>query len=470
MCDDETDLDLSFAIDSDSVSLSPIGEYQVLDLEGPVVIVGDADASYRVVPTGDESDESEALRELSVDEIRAALNELSDEDDFQAIVDNCPTNTPLVYDDLDYLTRHLPTASLQKCQELSENTPFKKELLLQVAYVERQNSLVGHSDNVLEYYLEQRDEIVEKLRSSDEIDSEIERSFFSYLLLASALIEELTTETVLNELFREEARLDSITEHVRSMGHAKRLQKLCDIQILTGGDHGSLVDVKDRRNNLVHDAQKRAGLDELESRREVAQILEKTDRCASVLLTISGKNIESVIAKRGCEPYIEHAQSEAVSDTITTWEQEHQEGLSRLRDCERATLEAIRWDVKESNPGNFDIESGFEFDGFADEELNEILIDFVSDASEAFLDRIDADANESNLDRFDFALMILLCGEHSYEDIARWLDTDEKYVQRKENVIAWRASKFEKDLVEEIPRPENPTWPSEVEEDEWDMC
>ncbi|WP_254824883.1 hypothetical protein [Haloglomus halophilum] len=464
---DDTDLDLSFAIDAETVSLSPIGEYQVLDLEGPVVIVGDA--SYRVVPVGEKSDLSEDVRELGVDEIRAALSELADNDDFQSIVDNCPTNTPLVYDDIDYLTRHLPTNSLQKCQKLSESTPFDKELLLQVAYVERQNSLVGHSDNVLEYYLEQRAEIAEKLRSTDEIDSDVERSFFSYLLLASALIEELTTETVLNELFREESRLDSITEHVRSMGHAKRLEKLCDIQILTGGDHGSLVEVKERRNNLVHDAQKRAGLDELESRREVAQILEKTDRCASVLLTISGKNIESVIAKRGCDPYIEHAQSEAVADTITTWEQEYPERLSRLHDCERAALEEIRWDTEESDPGN-NITEGFTFDGFDNEELYEILMEFVGDASKAFLDRIDADANESNLNRFDFALMVLLCAGHSYEDIARWLETDEKYVQRKENVIAWRASKFEKDLVEEIPRPEGPTWPSDAETDDQDSC
>ena len=464
---DDTDLDVLFAIDAETVSLSPIGEYQVLDLEGPVVSVGDA--SYRVVPVGEESDPSEDVRELSVDEIRAALSELADNDDFQSIVDNCPTNTPLVYDDIDYLTRHLPASSLQKCQNLSESTPFDKELLLQVAYVERQNSLIGHSDNVLEYYLEQRAEIAEKLRSADEIDSEVERSFFSYLLLASALIEELTTETVLNELFREEARLDSITEHVRSMGHAKRLEKLCDIQILTGGDHGSLVEVKERRNNLVHDAQKRAGLDELESRREVAQILEKTDRCASVLLTISGKNIESVIAKRGCDPYIEHAQSEAVADTLTTWEQENSERLSRLHDCERAALEEIRWDTEESDPRN-NITKGFTFDGFDDEEVYEILMEFVGDASKAFLERIDADANESNLDRFDFALMLLLCAGHSYEDIARWLDTDEKYVQRKENVIAWRASKFEKDLVEEIPRPEDPTWPSETESDGQNGC
>ena len=460
---DDTDLDLSFAIDSETVSLSPIGEYQVLDLEGPVVIVGDA--SYRVVPVGEKSDLSENVRELSVDEIRAALDELADNDDFQSIVDNCPTNTPLVYDDINYLTHHLPTNSLQKCQELSESTPFDKELLLQVAYVERQNSLVGHSDNVLEYYLEQRAEIAEKLRSTDKIDSEVERSFFSYLLLASALIEELTTEMVLNELFREEARLDSITEHVRSMGHAKRLEKLCDIQILTEGDHGSLVEVKERRNNLVHDAQKRAGLDELESRREVAQILEKTDRCASVLLTISGKDIESVIAKRGCEPYIEHAQSEAVVDTITTWEQEYPERLSRLHDCERAALEEVRWDTEEGDPGN-NITEGFTFDDFDDEELYEILLKFVDDASRAFLDRIVADANKSNLDRFDFAVMVLLCAGHGYEDIARWLDTDEKYVRRKENVIAWRASKFEKDLVEEIPRPEGSIWPSETESDD----
>lgn len=452
---DETDFELSFTIDSASVSLSPFGEYQVPDLEGPVVVVGDA--SYRVVPVGDESDQ---LREQSVEDIREALNELSDNDDFQSIVADCPTNTPLVYGDIDYLTRHLPTESVEKCQRLSENTPFDKEALLQVAYVERQNSLIGHSDNVLDYYLEQRDEVAEKLRSTDEIDSEVERSFFSYLLLASALIEELTTETVLNELYREEARIDSITEQVRSMGHAKRLEKLCDIQILTGGDHGELVEVKDRRNNLVHDAQKRAGLGELDSSREVARILEKTDRCASVLLTVSGKNIETTIAKRGCASYVDQAQSEAVADTITAWEQEQQEHLSKLRDCERATLEELRWDVEESCPGNFDLDRGFEFDGFDDETLNEVLMDFVGDAAEAFLDRIDADANESNLDRFDFALMVLLCAGHEYEDIARWLHTDEKYVQRKENVIAWRASTFEKERVGNIPRPDDPVWPA----------
>lgn len=446
---DDTELDISFAIDSSSISLSPIGEYAVLDLEGPVVLVGEA--AYQ----------SPGLQEMEVAEIRAALDQLSDNDDFQSIIENCPTNTPLVYDDIDYLTRHLPTESLRKCRELSESTPFDEELLLLVAYVERQNSLIGHSDNVLEYYLEQRDEIADALRESEEIDSDIERSFFSYLLLASALIEELTTETVLNELFREESRLHSIAEHVRSMGHAKRLEKLRDIQILSGGDHGALVKIKDRRNNLVHDAQKRAGLDGVESRHEVARILEKTDRCAATLLTISGKNIETVIAQRGCEPYIEHAQSEAIADTIATWEREQQESLSALQNCERATIEEIRWNVTESTSTQYKITDGFNFSGFDDQELYDTLMEFTSDASDAFFDRIDADANESNLDRFDFALLVLLCAGHSYADIARWLATDPKYVQRKENVIAWRASQFEKDLVEEIPRPDGPVWPTE---------
>ncbi|MDZ7731414.1 MAG: hypothetical protein U5K37_11670 [Natrialbaceae archaeon] len=43
------------------------------------------------------------------------------------------------------------------------------------------------------------------------------------------------------------------------------------------------------------------------------------------------------------------------------------------------------------------ITEGFIFDGFDNEELYEILMEFVGDASKAFLDRIDADANESNL-------------------------------------------------------------------------
>jgi len=85
----------------------------------------------------------------------------------------------------------------------------------------------------------------------------------------------------------------------------------------------------------------------------------------------------------------------------------------------------------------------------------------MSDASDALFDRIDADANESTLDRFDFALLVLLCADHSYVDIARWVATDEKYVQRTENVLAWRASQLEKDLVEEMPRPDEPVWPAD---------
>lgn len=443
---DGSDLDLSFTIEAESASLRPIGEFRVFDIEGPVVFVGDA--AYR----------SEDLRELEVSDVRAALEALSADEDFQTIVDNCPTNTPLVYDDIDYLTRHLPTHALDKCDKLSRREPFSKELILLVAYVERQNSLIGHSDNVLEYYLDQREEIVTKLNSNSEVDGEIERSFFSYLLLASALIEELATETVLNEFFREEARLNTTSELVRSMGHAKRLEKLCDIQILSDGDHSELVDVKERRNNLVHDAQKRAGLNELESRREVGQVLEKTDRCAAVLLSVSGKDIESIIARRGTVIYVNHAQRDAIEDTITTWDRERERELRILRRCRRATIGDLRWDVESSTTRQYDVTEGFDFDGFEDEGVYQVLMEFLRDASDAFLDRIDADANESNLDRFDFALLTLLCAGHSYEDIARWLNTDPKYVQRKENVIAWRASEFEKTRVGTIPRPDKPVW------------
>ena len=446
MCSD-ADIEISFAIDANTVSLRPIGDYEVEDIEGPTVFVGGA--SYR----------SPSLSELNVSEVRDALQQLTNNSDFQSIIDNCPTNTPLVYDDIDYLTRHLPTSALEKCQTLSEETPFENELLLLVAYVERQNALIGHSDNVLEYYLEQRDEVKEQLQAGSDLDGQLERSFFSYLLLASALIEELTTETVLNELFREEVRLNSISQFVQSVGHAKRLEILSDIQILESGRYGELVEVKDRRNSLVHNAQQRAGLGDLGSRREIARILEKTDRCADILLTVSGKNIESIIAKRGCDEYVDHAQGEAVADTRATWEQENPEKLATLEDCDRATIENFRWNVEESTAESFDITEGFEFSGFNDEELYAILMAFMQDASAAFIDRIDADANESNLDRFDFAVLLLLCAGHEYTEIARWVKTDEKYIQRKENVIAWRASAFEKELVDEIPEPDNPVWP-----------
>jgi hypothetical protein len=443
-------LSISFAIDSDSISLSPIRDYEVKDIEGPAVFIGKA--SYR----------SSDLSEMDVDEVRDALKQLSNNNHFKNLVRDCPTNTPLVYDDIDYLTRHLPSSALEKCQCLIKGTPFDKELLLLIAYIERQNSLIGHSDNVLEYYLDQRDEVAEDLQTSDEITVELERSFFSYLLLASALIEELTTETVLNELFREETRLHNISEHVKNMGHKARLDILNDIRILTSGAKSELEDVQKRRNNLVHDAQKRAGLNELDSGRDAARILEKTDRCVDNLLTISGKNIESIIARRGCDEYVDHAQAEAIADTLARWERKREDELAALKECDRATIEELHWDVEQSTVEIFDITSGFEFKGFNNKELYDILQEFIRDASGAFIDRIDADANRSNLDRFDFALMLLLCADHDYDEIARWLRTDEKYVQRKENVIAWRASEFENELVDRIPKPDKPIWPDNI--------
>jgi len=130
-----------------------------------------------------------------------------------------------------------------------------------------------------------------------------------------------------------------------------------------------------------------------------------------VLLTISMNNIEKIIAKRASDPFIAHAQSEAVANTITTWEREYPEHLSRLHDCERAVLEKIHWNTQKNDPVK-NITEGFTFDGFDHNELSEKLMEFSGDTSKAFLDRIEADANESNRYRFDFAVTILLCAGH----------------------------------------------------------
>lgn len=60
---DGTDLDISFTTDSESIPLSPIGEYEVADIEGPVVFVGGA--AYR----------SSGLQEMAVEEIQGALDQ-----------------------------------------------------------------------------------------------------------------------------------------------------------------------------------------------------------------------------------------------------------------------------------------------------------------------------------------------------------------------------------------------------------
>ncbi|TYT61737.1 hypothetical protein [Natrialba swarupiae] len=99
---EDSNLDFSFIIQAESVSLRPIGEFRVLDIEGPVVLVDDA--AYRF----------EDLRELDVSDVRAALEALSDDNDFQTSVDNSLTNTPLVYDDIDYLTNDFQPIGLHQ--------------------------------------------------------------------------------------------------------------------------------------------------------------------------------------------------------------------------------------------------------------------------------------------------------------------------------------------------------------------
>lgn len=443
-----SDAAIDLTVDADRLSIEPPTGYEVVDIEGPVVRV--ENATYR----------SSHLGQRDSSEVREALEALAERDEFQAIVDDCPTNTPVAYRDIDYLTRHLPEEALRKCAVLHEELSLAEDLVVLLAYVERQNDLIGHSDEVLDYYLQQRDDLTAELEQTGSVDGAIERSLFSYLLLASALAEELTLEITLHELFREEVRLAATADAVSGLGHATRLKLLCDTRILADDDHGDLVEIKRLRNDLVHDPRRRA--DGITSRDRVVRIVNGVDRCVDTLLTLSGKDVESAVARKGCGVYIDDVQERAVTDTVVSWDQRRAVDLRRLEACPRATVSDLRWSVENTPTGSHDVRRGFDFEGLDDSRLYRTVQAFVDDASDAMYDRITTDANRSNLGRFDFALLTLLCADHDYETVAQWLCTTPDYVQRKENVLARRASEFERQLLGPLPRPTGEFWGDSV--------
>lgn len=449
----DSELEPDFFVDRSSISLNTAAEYNIINAAGPAVEIGDA--VY----------DSPELREMAVKDVEEAIDTLFGEDTFQDIIDNCPTNTPLAYNDIDYLTRHLPTATLQKVQNLANHTPFEEELILLLAYVNSQNSLIGHSDDTLEYYLQQRDDLSRDIVREDSLTQSLERQFFSLLLLASALLEELSIEIVQNEVFREEARLGCTEDQVKEMGHAQRLNLLSDIQMLSGGAKGHFKHIKDIRNNLAHDIRKRTALEGINSQDEIVEKIETMDRCVSIFLSLSGKSIVKPVSKNSPERYIKNLQTEAVKDTFETWKREKENKSKLLSKVSYIDVEQLLWEVGSKSGGRFDICYGVDFSQHDDEEIDDLLMEFINEAESAFFDRIDANANESNLDRFDFAVMLLLCGGCGYSRTADLLDTQEKYIQRKENVLAWRASSFEKELVKDIPGPVDAIWPEESSTD-----
>ena len=93
-------------------------------------------------------------------------------------------------------------------------------------------------------------------------------------------------------------------------------------------------------------------------------------------------------------------------------------------------------------------------------------MEFLRSCEDVLVRRIERDLERANLDRQDFTVLCLLCTEdNSYEDVADLLGSTGEYVQRKENVLAWRSSEFEKEALGELPKPDSPISPLS-EEDE----
>lgn len=84
-------------------------------------------------------------------------------------------------------------------------------------------------------------------------------------------------------------------------------------------------------------------------------------------------------------------------------------------------------------------------------------MEFLRSCESFLLYRVETDLDQANLDRQDFTVLCLLCADdNSYRDIADALGSTVAYVQRKENVLAWRSSAFEKEVLGELPTPDEP--------------
>lgn len=464
-CDDEPFLgeyNRDFALTRYHVDVGEPTEFQV-ESEIETVLRIDRDI-YRVEP----------LIDTDPDDVSESISGLLQEDEFEDIIDTLPANLPQAYDADAYLSRHLPENHRSELETIAHEHGLTPRAALLLGFVESKNQILGKSDDTLSQYIEVRDSLANTLDDEGGVTPRVQREFVAHLLLATAVVEELTAEALFREMYREEHRLGKNKRRFNNLPQGRRLTMLKENGIISESLYSKVKNVKKLRDSLVHDARRRTAMHGQHDKEWLDGRLEEIDETVAGILDLTGKTAARIIAENGPTEYIEEKCSDALREARQHWEDEHHQ-FGLLEDSELIEPENLRWEINFGSMGNRDISAGAELHAFPSDEdsattdeirLYDALMEFLRSCEDFLVRRIERDLEQANLDRQDFVVLCLLCsGSNSYEDIAETLGTTVEYVQRKENVLAWRSSEFEKDELGELPKPENPIEPFTRQED-----
>lgn len=448
---DEYDRD--FRLTRYHVDIGEPASFQVeSEIETLLQIDGD---KYRVEPLADEDPEH----------VRTAVEGLLQEDTFDDIVDSLPENVPQAYDDDSYLSRHLSEDLRSELERIAAEHGLTPRVALLLGFVESKNRVLGKADDTLTRYIEARDSLARNLDAEGGVTPRIQRELVAHLLLATALIEELAADAIFREMYREEHRLGENRNRLKHLPQDQRLRILKQNGIISNRVHSKVQRVKELRDSLVHDARRRTAMKGQHDKEWLDAKLEEIDETVAGILDITGKTAARIIAENGPVEYINEKRGDAIRETKRHWQDEHAQ-FSLLESCKFIESNELAWEIHIGSAGHRNVSEGVDFSELPDDETeattNEIrlydtLMEFLRSCEDFLVRRIERNLEKANLDRQDFLVLCLLCAEeNSYEDVARVLGTTVEYVQRKENVLAWRSSEFEKEEFGELPKPDEP--------------
>lgn len=428
------------------------------DLETTVEVDG---RQYRIEPLVDEDPT----------QVENTVQEIQRDERFKNIVEAIPENLPQEYNEEAYLSRHLTEPQRSTVVRIADDHDTAPRLILLLGFVESVNRSLGRSDDTLTQYIRSRDSVADHLAEMDgQMTPRLEREFVAHLLLATALIEELTAEALFREIYREEHRLSENEMRVNDLTQGQRMSILESSGIISEDLKDDLNETKQLRNDLVHNPRRRTGLARRDEGEWVGERLKEIDQAVTGALNITGKAAARLIAENGPAEYLSSRCDAAIETTTQHWKQHHRESFEVISDSDVVTVEQLRWNISIGSAGYRNVTHGVRFEQLPNDdaratddqhELYETTMEFLRSCESFLLHRIEADLDQANLDRQDFTVLCLLCAEdNSYQDVADTLGSTVEYVQRKENVLAWRSSTFEKEAFGQLPTPEGMILPS----------
>lgn len=143
----------------------------------------------------------EPLTNEDPDAVRESIDGLLQDENFETIANTLPDNLPQAYEEDAYLSRHLPEKLRPTLEDVASEHGLTPRSVLLLAFVESKNQILGKADSTLVQYIETRDSLADNLDADGGVTPRIQREFVAHLLLATALIEELTAEALFREIY-----------------------------------------------------------------------------------------------------------------------------------------------------------------------------------------------------------------------------------------------------------------------------